>query len=184
MINSRSNALMITEEDIEQLFSQWDNVPAWVKAHVSAKCPAHRYEGELLLDSESLVFSGRDIKEGNCFELKIPFGVINNVTIGFSEDLKASLDLAFGIGGPVPFAVSHQDNGRSGTVCFNTTSDNYLPHQHINNIRWYEMLSAIVAGNRGLKPISPEKSLPGDGIMNLREASIEIGGLACGCSSI
>ena len=152
MIKNRTNAVMTTEEDIEQLLTEWNNVPAWVKAHVSSRCPAHRYEGELLLNGENLVFSGRDIKEGKDFKLEMPFDSITDVYVGFSEFLKASIDPAFGIGGPVPFAIRYQDNCKSQTVYFNTCSDNYLPHRHINNIRWYEALSEIVTENRGLKP--------------------------------
>ena len=48
MVNNKSNVLMITEEDIEQLLIEWANVPVWIKAHVSAKYPAHRYEGGLM----------------------------------------------------------------------------------------------------------------------------------------
>jgi len=154
MVTNRSNVLMIPEEDIEQLLYEWANVPGWIKAHVSAKCPAHRYEGELILDDGSLVFSGRDIREGKDFELEIPLDGITDVRVGFSEDLQASVDPAFGIGGPVPFAVRYQNNGRSQTLYFNTTSYNYPPHRNINNLRWYETLCEIVAKHRPLKLIS------------------------------
>ena len=151
MVNNRSNVLMITEEDIEQLLSEWANVPAWVKAHVIAKCPAHRYEGELLIDGENLLFDGRDIKEGRVFGLKIPLDNITDVNVGFSEDLKASSDPAFGIGGPVPFVVRYQNNGKSQTAYFNTSDDNYPPHINVNNIKWYEMLDEIVAKSERLE---------------------------------
>lgn len=151
MVNKRSNVLMIKEEDVEQLLCEWDDVPAWVKAHVSARRPAHRYEGELLLDDENLVFGGRDIKEGKYFELEIPLENITDVYVGFSEHLKASIDPAFGIGGTVPFVVCYQNNGKSQTAYLNTTGDNYPAHRNINNRRWYEMLSEIVARYRRLK---------------------------------
>ena len=151
MVKNRTNVVMITEEEIEQLLTEWNNVPAWIKAHVSPKCPAHRYEGELLIDGENLVFNGRDIKEGQDFKLEMPVGDITDINIGFSKFLKASIDPAFGMGGPVPFVVRYQNNGRSGTVYFNTTSDNYPPHQHINNRRWYETLGEIVTKNRRLR---------------------------------
>ena len=154
MVNNRTNVVMITEEDIGQLLAQWQDVPAWVKAHVASRCPAHRYEGELLLEGESLVFSGRDIKEGRYFELEIPLDGISEVYVGFSEDLKASIDPAFGIGGPVPFVVRYQGNGESQTLYFNTSSDNYPAHSSINNLRWYEILDEIVTKNRRLELVS------------------------------
>jgi len=153
-VNNRSNVLMIAEEDIEPLLDEWNNVPAWVKIHMTVKCPAHRYEGKLTMDGESLVFGGRDMKEGKYFELEIPLDFITNVSVGFSEDLEESINPAFGIGGPIPFAIRYQENGGSQTVYFSTCADNYPPHQHINNIRWYEELDEIVANHRQLKPVS------------------------------
>jgi hypothetical protein len=145
MVENRTNVVMITEEDIGQLLNEWDNVPSWVKTHLTTKCPAHRYEGELKLDDENLVFGGRDMKEGKSFELEIPFERITDVCFGFSDDLQTNNDPAFGICGPAPFAVRYQDNGNNKTVYFNTCSDNYPPHMYINNIRWYEELVEIVA---------------------------------------
>jgi len=136
---------MITEEDIGQLLNEWDNVPSWLKTNLTAKCPAHRYEGELKLNEENLVFGGRDMKEGKSFELEIPFDRIIDVCVGFSKDLKTNADPALGIDGPAPFAVRYRDNGNNKTVYFNTRSDNYPPHMYINNIRWYEELMEIVA---------------------------------------
>jgi len=151
MVNNRANVVMITEEDIEQLLDEWSNVTAWVKTHVTAKRPAHRYEGELLLDGKRLVFGGRDIKEGKDFELQIPLDRIINVYVGFSKDLKEGTDTAFGIGGPMPFAVRYQHNGERQTLYFNTCSDNYPPHRQINNIWWYEELDKIIAKHRTVK---------------------------------
>jgi len=42
-----SPAMMIAEEDIQELVQEWGNVPEWVKSHLQAKYPAHRYEGEV-----------------------------------------------------------------------------------------------------------------------------------------
>ena len=145
MVNSRENVTMITEEDIEQLIAEWEDVPAWIKTHVTAKCPVHRYEGELILDEENLVFSGRDIKEGEHFEMGIPFDTITDVHIGFNKELESSIDTAFGARGTIPFAVRHHKNDGSQTVYFNSCVDKYVPHININNMRWYEMLDEIIA---------------------------------------
>lgn len=154
MVNKRSNVVMITEADVEQLLSEWAIVPEWIKAHVSARCPAHRYEGELMIGDEKLVFSGRDIKTGKDTELEIPLDGISDVHLGFSEGLKPSTDPAFGIGGPVPFAVCYQDNGRSQTVYFNTSFSNYLAHGEATNRKWYETLDEIITKYRRLKLVS------------------------------
>ena len=144
MVNKRSNVVMIAEEDIEQLLTEWSKVPAWVKAHLTVRCPAHRYEGKLTVDGESLVFGGRDMKEGEYSQLVISLDDVTDVTVGFGEELEATIDPAFGIGGTMPFAVHYRDNGRSQTVYFNTCADNYPPHQRIDNIRWYEELDQII----------------------------------------
>ncbi len=64
MVGNRANVGMIGEEDIRVLVDEWERVPKWIKAHVGARRPAHRYEGELLLEEGAIMFTGRDIKEG------------------------------------------------------------------------------------------------------------------------
>ncbi len=64
MLSKISPALMIKKDDMEQLLPEWSDTPQWVRAHVSTKYPPHRYEGDLSIVGECLVFRGRDIKEG------------------------------------------------------------------------------------------------------------------------
>jgi hypothetical protein len=151
MITKRSNVLMITEEDIKQLVYEWAIIPEWIKSHLSARCPAHRCEGELVLDNEKLAFSGRDIKLGKDFVLEIQINDILNVSLSFSEYLKSSADPTFGIGGPVPFAIQYRNNGSSRTVYFNTSFNNYLAHGDRTNRKWYEALEEIVTKLRRLE---------------------------------
>ncbi len=151
MVNSSSNVLMITEEDMEQLLCQWGDVPAWIKAHMSSKYPAHCYEGEFVIDDKYLVFHGSNIKEGKDCELELSLSSIIDVFVGFSKQLKASIDSAFGIRGPVPFAVRYQDNGESRTVYFNAAFNEDLAHRYSINRKWYEALDKIVTKYRGLK---------------------------------
>ena len=67
MVGKTSPALMIKREDIEELLAEWYNVPQWIKAHTKTKHPPHRYEGDLAIEGQRLVFRGRDIKEGRYF---------------------------------------------------------------------------------------------------------------------
>jgi len=60
-MNKTSNVTMIFEDEIQKLVYEWIIIPDWIKAHVSPRCPAHRYEGELTLDTEKLAFIGWDI---------------------------------------------------------------------------------------------------------------------------
>ncbi len=153
MVTNKTNAVMISEEDIEQLLAEWDNVPSWIKIHVSVKQPVHRCEGQLLLQDETLVFHGRDMKEGGDFQLEIPLDAITDVNMGFDEEVEARIAFDFGTGGFEPFAVRYQDNGENQTVYFNTCPDNYQPHMNFNNRKWYEMLDEMTTRKRTLEQV-------------------------------
>jgi hypothetical protein len=148
---------MIAEGDIKQLLADWESVPGWIKAQVSARQPAYRYDGELTIEGERLVFVGYDIKEGRDFILEIPLASITNVGLRFSDQLQESIDPAFGIGGPVPFAVQYQHNGRSETLYINTSLDNCFTHVEGNNRHWYETLYGILARYKEANSVDGEK---------------------------
>jgi len=145
MINKISPALMIKKDDIEQLLSEWSHVPQWVRAHILTRFPLHRYEGDLTIEGECLVFHGRDIKEGKDFEEAIALNSIIEVFLDFDEHLKGSTDPSFGIGGPVPFVVRYRSKGREETAYFNTYLDHYPIHVLSGNRRWYERLEDITS---------------------------------------
>ncbi|UCE98175.1 MAG: hypothetical protein JSV74_02255 [Dehalococcoidia bacterium] len=145
MMNKTSNVIMIFEDEIQKLVYEWMVIPDWVKAHVSLKCPAHRYEGELTLYTEKLVFVGWDIKVSRDFALEIPLSNITAVSMDFSKNLMQNTDPAFGLGGPTPFVVRYQDNGSERSVFFNTSFKNYLINGERTNRGWYEMLGEAVA---------------------------------------
>ena len=153
MVNSTINAVMINKGDVELLLSEWDKIPSWIKIHVSVKQPTHRYEGQLLLQDETLLFRGRDMKEGRDFQLEIPLDAITEVNMGFDEEVAARIAFDFGTGGFEPFAVRYQDNGENQTVYFNTCPDNYRPHMNFNNRKWYRILEEMTTGNRTLEPV-------------------------------
>ncbi|MDP2931814.1 MAG: hypothetical protein Q8O05_04860 [Chloroflexota bacterium] len=144
----RSGVLMIAEADIEELLFEWYHVPAWIKAHVSARCPPHRYAGELSLEGENLVFRGRDMKESKSCKLEIPLASVTRVAFGFSEQLKTNIDPTFGIGGPVPFAVWYRDGSQEHTLYFNTSFSKFLIDRANRNREWYETLSDVVTCRR------------------------------------
>ncbi len=153
MVSNRINAVMIDKEDIEQLLAEWENIPTWIKIHVSVKQPAHRCEGQLLLQDKNLVFCGRDMKEGRDFQLEIPLDAITDINMGFDEEVVARIAFEFGTGGFEPFAVRYQDNGENHTIYFNTCPDNYQPHMNFNNRKWCRMLEEIITGNRTPEPV-------------------------------
>jgi hypothetical protein len=140
MNGKRMNAVMIGEEDIAAMTAAWEGVPAWLKMHLAARRPAHRYEGQLETDGEGLIFCGRDMKEGRAFEIEMPLAKMTGVSLGFAEAMDYGVDPVFGNGGPVPFAVHYDEDGANRTAYFNVVSDNYAPHISADNRRWYEML--------------------------------------------
>lgn len=140
MIGMNSPALMIRKDDMEQLLNEWSSVTPWVRAHISAKHPPHRYEGDLSIEDQALVFRGRDIKEGRGFQEVISLDSIIQVSIGFDERLKGSTDLSFGTGGPVPFVVCYQSEAGEQTAYFTTYLNHYPIHILNGNRRWYETL--------------------------------------------
>ena len=148
----RTNAVMIAEEDIEELVSEWQSVPAWIKAHVKASAPAHRYEGELTIEAGELVFQGRDIKESRNLIMSIPLDDIDEVSVGFSSLLPEDVDPAFGVGGPLPVTVRYQADGQAKTLYFSTMADGYTPHVQVDNIRWYEVLDNLLANQQSVRP--------------------------------
>ena len=143
-MNKTSNVTMIFEDEIQKLVYEWIIIPDWIKAHVSPRCPAHRYEGELTLDTEKLAFIGWDIKVGRDFVLEIPLNKIVYVSLGYSNNLMQNTDPAFGLGGPTPFAVRYQDSGNERLVYFNTSFNNYLVNGERTNRSWYEILDETV----------------------------------------
>ncbi|MBL7164934.1 MAG: hypothetical protein ISS55_00440 [Dehalococcoidales bacterium] len=145
MVREKINATIIMEEDIDSLLAEWDMVPAWIKVHVSAKRPAHRYEGQFAMTDEGLFFMGRDMKEGKSFEMEIPTESITSIGLGFSERMQESIDPVFGAGGPVPIAVEFSEDGRTRRAYISTCADNYSAHMNVNNARWYEMLDETLA---------------------------------------
>ena len=161
MIIKRSNVLMISEDDIRQLIYEWAIVPDWIKVHVSAKHPAHRYEGELSLYDHNLIFYGQDIKLGKDYELEISLGYIVDVSLNFSELLKSSADPAFGIGGPIPFVVRYEDNQGTRAIYFNTNFNNYITKGDKTNQKWCEEVKKAIdrwkiqmqIGNRVFAPV-------------------------------
>ena len=140
MNGQRKNAVMISEEDIAAMLDAWEDVPHWLKMHLEPKRPAHRYEGQLEIDEERLVFHGRDMKESRPFDIEVPLAAITGVGLGFEDPIPSGVDPVFGNGVPVPFAVHYDDGAANRTAYFNILVDNFAPHITADNTRWYEML--------------------------------------------
>jgi len=151
MVRNRTNVVMIIREDIKHLPAEGEDASQRPIKRAKTRYPVNRYEGSLLFNDNALVFDGWDIKEKKQFVIEIPIAGIINVCVGFRRNLKENVDPVFGIAGTVPFVISYSIKGENQTAYFNTCSDSYPPHQYINNIRWYEELSEIVARHKVFK---------------------------------
>lgn len=135
---------MIKKDDIGQLLQEWSNVSQWLKAHISTKSPPHRYEGDLAIEGQCLVFRGRDIKEVRDFKEVIPFNKIYKVLLAFDERLQDNIDLSFGIGGPVPLIIRYQSDNGEQVAYLNTSFNNSRVRTANRNREWYETLDELV----------------------------------------
>jgi len=140
MIARKSPALMIKETDIDQLLLEWCHVTHWVRAHISQRRPAHRYEGDLLLEDQRLVFRGRDLKDGKNYEEIVALDRIISVYPGFSKLLEGSSQPSFGIGGQVPLVVRYHSDAGEQTAYLHVCHDHYPLHLASGNLDWYEAL--------------------------------------------
>ena len=160
MITRSSTVLMIAEDDLEQLIEAWDSVPPWIKAHVIPRRPAHRYEGELIVDDAYLIFSGRDVKSDQDVELVLGLEWLTDVSLGFSDRVMDSIDPAFGIGGPVPLAITYRIDGKSQTIYIYTSFKKYLAHGDRDNLKWAGVLSEVLEKNQRSKRESMRHTVP------------------------
>lgn len=159
---SKTLAVMIKIDSVAHLGGESFSSSQWGAPGILTQCPPNRYEGELVIDGQSLVFRGRDVRAGKFCEEVIPLGRIIEISLAFDERLKDSMNPSSGIGGSVPFAVRYQGDGREQIACFNTYLNHlayfnpYLSHHSLRitnrNRDWYETLmnriTALHGGNR------------------------------------
>ena len=75
--------LLAFEEDIKEA-----DFIDWLEAHTSFMMPLHRYKGMIELNSDNIVFTGVDVKNGEEYNLEIPIKNINDVHLGFDDVFK------------------------------------------------------------------------------------------------
>jgi hypothetical protein len=88
----------------------------WLEAHTSFMRPLHRYVGTLVVDPESVSFSGEDEKTGSRFSLKIPRTDITSLHLGFDSVFKRIDDRALGIFHFVPLRIDFTQNKRDESI--------------------------------------------------------------------
>jgi len=93
METKEGKALMAYEEDIEQR-----DILDWVKAHTSFLKPLHRYEGDIVLLEDKIVFKGKDTKTESDYSVEINKGEVRDVYLGFDDVFKRREDRSLGLG--------------------------------------------------------------------------------------
>lgn len=88
----------------------------WLAAHTSFMRPLHRYVGTLIVDPESVSFSGEDEKTGFRFNLTIPRKDITGLHLGFDSIFRRIDDRALGIFHFVPLRIDFTQNKKDESI--------------------------------------------------------------------
>jgi hypothetical protein len=88
----KGKVLMAYKEDIEHR-----GFLDWMKAHTSFVKPLHRYEGNITLSDEKIVFDGKDIKTKNDCAIEINKIDVTDIYLGFDDVFKRGEDRSLGI---------------------------------------------------------------------------------------
>jgi hypothetical protein len=88
----KGKVLMAYKEDIKHR-----GFLDWLKAHTSFVKPLHRYEGNITLSDEKIVFDGKDIKTKNDYAIEINKIDVTDIYLGFDDVFKRGEDRSLGI---------------------------------------------------------------------------------------
>jgi len=107
------NAIWAFEEDISELKRNFKEHV--LKAHLSQPLgkPLHRFIGELIMDENALVLSGKDKETGTPSEIFIPREKIHEVFLGWDDVLRRWKDTRAWIR---PLRIIFEENGKTRTV--------------------------------------------------------------------
>lgn len=92
MVEMRNSALMAHEEDLETR-----GLLDWLRAHTSFLKPLHRYDGELRLEEDKLVFEGEDTRGGGEYRLELEREDLTDVRHGFDEGFRRLEERSLGL---------------------------------------------------------------------------------------
>lgn len=125
-------ALLAHEEDIKER-----GLLDWLRAHTSWMKPLHRYEGELTLEEDRLIFEGEDTKEDRHYKKEIRKEDVTEVYHGFDDSFRRREDRSIGIRFK-PLRVNYKENDKERTMYFVTDFSRLT--RGSNNKEWYEAL--------------------------------------------
>jgi hypothetical protein len=88
----KGKVLMAYKEDIKHR-----GFLDWMKAHTSFVKPLHRYEGNIILSHEKIMFDGKDTKTKNDYAIEINKMDVTDIYLGFDDVFKRGEDRSLGI---------------------------------------------------------------------------------------
>mgnify|MGYP006987896206 CR=1 FL=1 len=132
MIAKKEKALMSFDIDIKNR-TFWE----WAKAHTSLAKPLHRYEGEIILEEDRIVFHGINKQSRKDFKNVIMKERVTDITMGFDRNFKRREDRSLGLAFK-PLRISFSENGKK-KIMYLIISFNPLLRSS-NNQDWYDTL--------------------------------------------
>jgi len=132
MVMKQGKALMAYEDDIKKR-----NIMDWIKAHTSFARPLHRYDGELELWDEKIVFRGKDTKTKDNYSLDVGRKEITDVHLGFDDVFKRMEDRSVGISF-LPLRIRFSKGGYE--QCMYLIMDFRRASRRTTNKEWYELI--------------------------------------------
>jgi hypothetical protein len=112
----KDKALMAFEIDIKNR-----TLGDWIRAHTSLAKPLHRYDGEIALIDDRIIFEGKDRRTGDYFRKEIRKRDVTGVEMGFEGTFRKREDRSLGLAFK-PLRIHFLENGSRRTmyliICF------------------------------------------------------------------
>lgn len=114
----------------------------WLEAHTSWMKPLHRYNGELVVTDEKLIFSGKDKRKKEDIDFEIQISDIKNIHLGFDDTFKRREDRQIGLFGFVPLRIDYMDESEDKKLyVFAHFHHPYGLRRHSKNKKVYEHIT-------------------------------------------
>jgi len=109
----------------------------WARAHTSLAKPLHRYEGEIILEEDRIVFRGINKQSRKEFEKTITKNTVTDIQMGFDKIFKRREDRSLGLAFQ-PLRISFKENGSIRMMYLIISFRPFC--RSSNNEEWYNTL--------------------------------------------
>lgn len=106
MTTQYSNTLVAYAEDIKSR-----TFMDWLRAHTSFMKPLYRYQGMLTLDTDMLIFHGKERNSDNPYRIEIPLQQVQDVHFGFDNVYRRREDRQLGMFNFKPLRITFKIDG-------------------------------------------------------------------------